>query len=96
MIEPYETTVRRGGASAAKEASRFFMQSDPVYSTLFEITRRLRELGIPYAVAGGMALMAHGYRRTTEDVDLLVTSDGLNQIHDKLIGLGYRQLFEGS
>ena len=45
--------------------------------------------GIPYCVAGGMALFQHGYRRFTEDVDILVTREGLREIHAGLDGLGY-------
>lgn len=36
-----------------------------------------------------MALFLHGYRRFTEDVDLLVTANGLRQIHRELNGHGY-------
>lgn len=36
-----------------------------------------------------MALDAHGFRRLTVDVDILVTREGLKTIHDKLEGLGY-------
>ncbi len=72
------------------------MQKDPVYESLRAITSRLRELNVPHAVMGGMALVAHGYRRTTEDVDILVTQEGLTAIHRSVVGLGYRPLFEGS
>jgi len=96
MKEPYETIVRRGGSPAIQEASQFFMQADPVYESLRDITARLGKLGIPYAVMGGMALVAHGYRRTTEHVDVLVTKDGLAVIQQSIIGLGYRPAFEGS
>jgi len=72
------------------------MQTDPVYESLRDITARLQELGVPYAVMGGMALVAHGYRRTTEDVDILVAPAFIETIHKSLIGLGYRPLFEGS
>lgn len=70
------------------------MQADAVYESLTEIAKRLTEIGVPYAVLGGMALVAHGYRRTTEDVDVLVTSEGLKRVHEKLIGLGYLPLVE--
>jgi hypothetical protein len=50
---------------------------------------------VPYAVAGGMALFQHGYRRFTEDVHILVTADGLRVIHERLEGLGYVPPFEG-
>lgn len=72
------------------------MQADPVFETLRGMTTRLKELSIPYAVMGGMALVAHGYLRTTEDVDILVTQDGLLEIHRSVVGLGYRPVFEGS
>ena len=71
------------------------MQADPVYEALRNVTTRLRDLGIPHAVIGGMALVAHGYRRTTEDVDILVAPDALAAIHTSLVGLGYRPLVEG-
>jgi hypothetical protein len=35
-------------------------------------SRALREAGIPHALAGGLAVGAHGYPRTTDDVDFLV------------------------
>jgi len=47
-------------------------------------------------MAGGMALFFHGFRRFTEDVDILVTPEGLQQIHANLEGLGYVPLFSGS
>ena len=51
---------------------------------------------IPYAVAGGMALFEHGFRRFTDDVDILVTREGLKTIHARLDGLGYVPPFTGS
>jgi hypothetical protein len=72
------------------------MKDDPVFHTLRAITRKLHELGIPHAVAGGMALVAHGYERTTVDVDVLVTAEGLSKIHQELEGLGYVRLFPNS
>lgn len=95
-MEAYEETTRRGGSAAIREASRFFMQTDAVYNSLQSITERLASLNVPYAVVGGMALVAHGYRRTTEDVDILVTPEGLETIHESLVGAGYRPLFEKS
>ena len=38
-----------------------------------------------------MALFAHGFRRFTEDVDLLVTPAAMQSIREKLEGLGYVQ-----
>ena len=72
------------------------MQTDAVYDSLREIADRLASLNVPYAVVGGMALVAHGYRRTTEDVDILVSQEGLDTIHESLVGVGYLPLFEKS
>jgi len=88
--------MRRGGAGAVKEATGFFMKDDPVHGALQEIARRLDAEAVPYAVAGGMALVAHGYDRTTVDIDVLVTASGLSTIYERLVGLGYRPAFEGS
>lgn len=95
-MDTFDERMRRGGGAAIREAAKFFMKSDPVHQSLKEITRRLRELGIEHAVAGGMALVAHGYDRTTADVDILVTPQGLEAIHQSLAGLGYVPPFEGS
>lgn len=73
-----------------------FEDKGKVQTTLQNITHRLDSLGIPYVVAGGMALFRHGFRRFTEDVDLLVTREGLKQIHEALEGLGYVHAFRGS
>ncbi len=51
------------------------MRTDPVHKTLRAIAAKLDQLGVPYAVAGGMALVAHGYDRTTVDVDILLTAE---------------------
>jgi len=48
----------------------------PVDETLERTDRLLRDAGITFAVAGGFAVIEHGYERFTKDVDLLVlTSD---------------------
>ena len=81
---------------AFQEGSLHFEDKSAVQKTLRKITARLTELGIPHVVAGAMALYRHGFRRFTEDVDLLVTRDGLKAIHDALDGLGYLRVFKGS
>jgi hypothetical protein len=92
----FEEEMARGGGAAIDAATRFFMRDDPVNRALRQIAAKLKELDIPYAVAGGMALVAHGYLRTTVDVDVLVTADGLKRIHDRLEGLGYVPPFPNS
>ena len=72
------------------------MKTDSVHETMRRIVARLTDLGIPHAVAGGMALVGHGYDRSTVDVDLLVGKDGVRRVHDALSGLGYIPPFAGS
>ena len=93
---PYEEQLNRDLRWALREGSMHFEKGSAVFNTLVRITKRLDELGIPYAVVGGMALFFHGFRRFTEDVDLLVTRESLRTIHDKLEGLGYLPPFKGS
>jgi len=78
------------------EGSTHFDENNAVFKTLRKITKRLSETEIPYAVVGGMAMFRHGYRRFTEDIDILVTKDGLARIHGELVGLGYRPAHAGS
>jgi hypothetical protein len=52
-------------------AQRFFMGNAEVQYALQKLTAVLDAAGIPYAIAGAMALNHHGYRRVTVDVDRL-------------------------
>lgn len=92
----YEQQLDRDFRWALMEGSMHFEKDSAVHKTLSRITRRLDELGVPYAVVGGMALFYHGFRRFTEDVDILVTREGLKVIHERLEGLGYLPPFGGS
>lgn len=73
-----------------------FEKRNEVFHSLRRIAKRLDELNIPYVVVGGMAVTLHGYNRFTDDVDLLVSREGLAQIHERLEGLGYVPPFTGS
>lgn len=86
---PYEKQLDRDPRWALSEGSRHFEERSAVFDALHKITKRLNDLGIPYAVVGGMALFQHRLRRFTEGVDILVTRDDLKIIHEKLEGLGY-------
>ncbi len=92
----YEELLDRDLNRALLEGSMHFEEKSAVHQTLRKIVKRLEEFGIPYAIVGGMALFFHGYRRFTDDVDILVTSDGLKQLHQQLEGLGYVPPFAGS
>lgn len=63
---------------------------------LKRLTADLERNEIDYAVIGAIALNQHGYRRFTEDIDLLLTKEGLERFREKLVGLGYRPAFSGA
>jgi hypothetical protein len=75
---------------------RWAMSEGRVQQTLARISKRLDELGIPYAVAGGMALFLHGHRRFTEDVDILISRDDLPRVQESLEGRGFVRPFSTS
>jgi hypothetical protein len=93
---PYEERLRLDRRWSMDEGDRHFQKDDLVFKTLRKITRRLESINVPYAVAGGMALEAHGFRRLTVDVDILVSREGLKKIHEELDGSGYVPPFTGS
>ena len=92
----YEQQLSADHRLALREGSMHFEGESGVHKTLERICRTLDERGIPYCILGGMALFFHGYRRFTEDVDLLVTPEGLQTISEELTGRGYLPPFSGS
>ncbi len=75
-----------------KEVSLFFAGKDEVHKSLRRIVNRLKRAGIPYAVMGGMAVNAHRYVRTTGDVDLLLTPEGLEEFQRRFVSKNYRRV----
>ncbi len=63
--------------SGIEEADRFFNGEAGVQRATWKVAQILEENGIPYAITGGMALNAYGFLRVTNDVDLLLTREGL-------------------
>ena len=92
----YEVRLDADLTWALREGGMFFQNESEVQKSLRRITAHLHALGIDYAVVGGMALFLHGFRRFIEDVDILVTPEGLKQAHEALEGSGYRPPFANS
>lgn len=67
-----------------------------VHLALEKICAVLEHDGIPYAIAGAMALNMHGFERMTVDVDILLTREGLAEFKRRHLGLGYLERFSGS
>jgi hypothetical protein len=92
----YEQKLDRDSAWALMEGSMHFEERSAVHTTMHTLARRLDELGVDYVVAGAMAMFMHGYRRFTEYVDMIVTREGLQTIHEALEGRGYVKPFAAS
>jgi hypothetical protein len=82
--------------SAYEEGLRFFMGQGTLNKTLRRVVKDLENHEISYNVIGAIALNNHGYRRFTEDIDLLLTREGLEKFRNELVGRGYRPAFESA
>ncbi len=90
---PRQVRSFREGVAFSEE---FFLGVSEVQKALNKVCAALEADGIPYAVAGAMALNAHGYRRVTTVVDLLLTREGLASFKARHLGLGWVENFPGS
>src|SRR5438034_11115652 len=75
-----------------KEISMFFQKRSPQHQTMRRLAGRLKKAGIPYAIMGAMAVNAHGAERTTKDIDILLTSEGLERFRQEFVGEAYEQV----
>lgn len=92
----YEEKLDRDTNWALEEGGMYFDRRSAVHDTLDRLTKALDELQIDYAIAGAMAMFLHGFRRFTEDVDVVVTREAAETIQDALEGRGYVRPFEKS
>ena len=91
MLQPKTSVI-----DVYEEARRYFMGEGTLNKTLARLSNDLEERGIDYMVIGAVALLAHGYPRFTEDIDLVMTAQGLQKFHEELVGLGYVPAFPGA
>jgi hypothetical protein len=82
--------------AAYQEGLRFFMGEGILNETLRRVAKDLERHEIDYIVIGAVALNNYGYRRFTEDIDLILTRAGLEKFQKELVGLGYRPAFTGA
>ena len=80
----------------ARQTDLFFMNQSPIHETMNRLAKALGEMDISFAIAGAMAANAHGHRRTTEDVVILIREEDLLRFKQRWLGLGWTDKFEGS
>lgn len=95
MAADFQTVLSSPDATYS-EGLLFFRGKGMLNSALQKIAADLEREGIDYVAIEAIALNRHGYRRFTEDIDLLLTREGLEKFREKLIGRGYRPAFEGA
>jgi hypothetical protein len=88
--------VLNSPVAAYQEGLRFFMGEGILNETLRRVAKDLENHAIDYSVIGAVALNQYGYRRFTEDIDLLLTKEGLEKFRNEFVGRGYRPAFEGA
>jgi hypothetical protein len=79
-----------------READAFFSGESKIHKTLARVTQRLDDLGIDFALAGGLAVGLRGHLRVTVDIDIVISDDGLRRFKDHWLGRGYSEKFAGS
>ncbi len=72
-----------------KEIDMFFEGRGREHKTMRRVVEKLEKARIPYAIVGGMAVNAHRYERTTNDVDLLLTHQGLVEFRRRFVPRSY-------
>ncbi|GET36593.1 nucleotidyltransferase family protein [Microseira wollei] len=96
IIAQVEKVTIMSNQEIFQEIDLFFRQQGRVYQTLQNISQSLSKAGIDYAIIGGMALVTYGYVRATQDVDLLLSKEGLEAFRKALVGRGFVPAFPGA
>jgi hypothetical protein len=96
QITKYESKLEDSFNFVLSEADQLYHGRGRLRETYERLVKRLDALGVSYTLVGGYALILHGVRRFTEDIDLLVSREGLARLHDELIGRGYLGVARGS
>lgn len=78
----------RSFLEAYAEGRRYLMGEGILNNALAALAARLTRHGIDYVVVGGVALKWHGYERVTENIDLVLTEEGLARFNKELLGRG--------
>lgn len=79
-----------------ERAGAFFRGQSPIHEAARRLAQALDELHVPYVVVGALAVNAHGHERTTGDVDVLLTRDGLHAFKQRWLGRGWVEKLPGA
>ncbi len=76
-------------ADPLEAMSMFHRGKDPANQSMRRLLQQLKKAKIVHAILGGMAVYAHGHRRMTDDVDVLLTPEGFATFRDTIVPENY-------
>lgn len=94
-VHNYESELETSFDVVLEEADQLYEGQGRLKKTYERFVKCLDMLNVSYSLIGGYALILHGVRRFTEDIDLLVSDKGLAKLHEELIGHGYVRVTPG-
>jgi hypothetical protein len=69
---------------------------DATQEAMRRIAKALHHVDVPYAIAGALAVRAHGHPREASCVEVLLTAAGLAHFRERWLGHGWEERFRGS
>jgi len=75
--------------SEIRKLVRPLVELKPVDTVLLDLQDALARIRVEYRIVGGLAVMHHGYFRSTKDIDLLVRPSDLSAIEEALMALSF-------
>ncbi len=88
-MKTYQQKLESSFPAVLREAEALYEGAGKLQQTYQRLVARLEALGLAFELVGGYALILHGVRRFTEDIDMLVRPGDLAVLRDDLIGKGY-------
>jgi len=85
MADPY---IPAGAPSLIDALGRDVMHEEDLQKTVIWLRDEFAREGIPFGIIGAFAMRMNGFTRHTEDLDIVTTRDGLDLIHERLVGRG--------
>lgn len=60
-----------------------------IIAELIALVTALRNANLPFAVCGGLAMAIHGHPRATQDIDILIREENLNEVLEVAKAVGF-------
>ena len=60
-----------------------------IIAELIALVTALRNANLPFAVCGGLAMAIHGHPRATQDIDILIREENLNEVLEVAKSVGF-------